>query len=102
MSRTAVKPSIRKRSMTVTARSEMSVRSMFFSTVSKWALIITCACPSIRPGISVLPPPSMLYAPSGASIPAPTCLIRLFSIRTDPGVSFSDFPSKILTLLIRV
>ncbi len=53
MSRTDVKPSIKKRSIIRTELMARSGSSMSVSTVPKWALMATCACPSIKPGMSV-------------------------------------------------
>ena len=62
---------------------------------------MACQCASIRPGINVRPPPSMICAPSGAASPTgSTALILLPSTTTRrPSINWPDLPSNILTLV---
>src|SRR5262249_53286448 len=64
---------------------------------------IACQCASIRPGMSVRPPPSMTVAFSGAAMSPAIFSILLPATRTDVlAVSLSDLPSNTFTFLNRV
>ena len=105
ISRTVVKPLIRNSRAAAAVIAPISSQVAASQAVRPPSRImwVKCTWLSIRPGISVRPPPSKTVAFAPASIsPLATFLMRLPSTRTlMPSSSLSLLPSKTLTLVKR-
>ena len=85
MSRTVVNPMLRWSRAALAARAPISSQKAFSSpSTPAPAIMLKCTCESIRPGISVRPPPSIRVAcaPAPAAAFLPIALIRLSSTST--------------------
>jgi hypothetical protein len=97
-SRTAVKPRIRVAVASAPAWMLLKPMSPKISCCGVARMSIVCQWASIRPGISVLPCPSMTWAPAGDSALAPMRAIRLPLTSTEVGGErLDDLPSNTRT-----